>query len=132
MTSPLVWPPSIQEARLDADTLVIQAPASLLMQEQVADRDRNHWTHHWVIDTRRLACLSQFGDYIILVDTGGVATQEDGSRRLEASVMAAIFSTRAPHSLWDMDHILSVDIDDARGRMAVAMVDGGLVIIEFV
>ena len=121
---------------MDADTLVIQAPARLLMQEQVADRDRSHWTQPYGGQTIGLLTRAGYlvcrSSEIILEDTGGVDTQEDGSRRLEASAMAAIFSTRAPHSLWDMDHILSVDIDDARGRMVVAMVDGGLVIIEFV
>ena len=66
------------------------------------------------------------------MDTGSVHTQEDRGRRLEASAMAAFFSARVPHPLSKMCHILSVDIDEAHGRMAVAMVDGGLVIIEFV
>ena len=135
MTSSLVWPPSTQEPRLDAETLVIQAPASLLMQDQ-ADRHRRHWTRPDGGQTIGLLTytgyLSHHSLKIILVDTGGVDTQEDRGRRLEASAMATTFSARAPHPLWDTSYILSVDIDDAHGRMVVAMVDGGLVIIEFV
>ena len=136
MTPSLVWPPSTQEARWDADTLVIQAPASPIMTYQLGGRQRGHWTQRY--DGKTIGFLTYTGDFdrhileIILVDTGGVDSPEDRGRRSEASAMAAIFSARVPHPLSNMDHILSVDIDDARGRMVVAMVDGGLVIIEFV
>ena len=137
MTSSLAWPPSTQEARLDADTLVIQAPASLITIDQLASPARSHWTQRCGGQT--IGLLTYTGDFacrtseIILVDTGGVHTQEDRGRKSEASAKAAIFSARVPHPLLGrMDHILSVDIDDARGRMAVATRDGSLVIMEFV
>ena len=137
MTSSLVWPPSTQEARLDADTLVIQAPASLITKDQPASRKRSHWTRRYGGQT--IGLLTYTGDFacrtpeIILVDTGGVHTEEGRGRRSEASTKAAIFSARVPHPLLGrMDHILSVDIDDARGRMVVATRDGSLVIMEFV
>ena len=44
MTSSLVWPPSTQEARLDADTLGMRAPASFIRINQLGNRDWSHWT----------------------------------------------------------------------------------------
>ena len=136
MTSSLAWPPSTQEAHLDADTLVIQAPASLFMKDQSSGHDRSHWTRSH--GGRTIGLLAYTGDLvhrsreIILVDTGSVGTKADRGRKSEASAMATIFSAPAPYPLWIMDHILSVDIDDARGRMVVARTDGSLVIIEFI
>ena len=136
MTSSLVWPPSTQEARWDADTLIIQAPASLIMIDQRGLCQRGHWTQRY--DGKAIGFLTHTGVLdrhileIILVDTGGIDSPEDRGRRSEASAMAAIFSARVPHPLSYKDHILSVDIDDARGSMVVARADGSLVIIGFV
>ena len=136
MTSSLVWPPSTQEARLEVDPLVIQAPASFITKFQRAIRDRSHWTQRR--GGRTIGSLVYTGgpllarSDIILVDTGSVHTQEDRGRKLETSAMAAFFSARVPPPLEDMDYFLSMDIDDARGRMVVARTDGSLVIIEYV
>ena len=137
MTSSLVWPPSTQEARLDEDTLVIQAPASLITTDQLAGRQQGHWA--WPCGGQTIGFLTYKkcgfdcdSLKIILVDTSGVDTPEDRGHRSEASAMAAIFSAPAPYSLSYMDYISSVDIDNARGRMVVPVGDGGLVFIEFV
>ena len=136
MTSSLVWPPSTQEARLDEDTLVIQAPASLITTHELAGGQRAHWTQRYGGQT--IGLLAYTGHFchrslkIILVDTGGVDTPEDRGRRSEASARAAILSALVSHPPSEIGHILSVDIDDARGRMVVARKDGSLVIIRFV
>ena len=99
VTSSLVWPTSTQKARLDADTLVMRAPASFIRINQLGDRDWSHWTQRRPGQT--IGLLTCTGDIsrprsdIILVDTGSVHTQEDKGRRLEASAMAAFFSTRS-------------------------------------
>ena len=139
MTALLAWAPSTREARSDTDTPVIKAPVTLVM-ERNSNAWFSDWLWTWPIAGRRtvgyLAATKNSRKHcpaeITLVDTSGVDTQEDGGRNWEESAMANVFSAQPQFPGLNYGDLLSMDIDDTRGRMAVSTSCGRVVIFEFV
>ena len=140
----LQWPPPNQECRPGADTLTMRAPAALVVIPGLSTSNNLVWT--WstagkimgivtstpIVDLRPLA--PYFRVAIVLVDTNGVDSPEETGHRWEENAVATVFSAPAslPYAHKHYNYPLSVDIDEARGRMAVSAIDGSLVITEFV
>lgn len=133
ITSTLAWPPSTQEACSNADNIVIRAPATLITTGSLP-RWSNREPHCTLciskktigvlITTRHIGTIIRLiiHQEILLVDTGGGWGE---------SADAVDFTARSP-LLHSHEDVLSLDMDDARGRMAVSMLNGSLVVIEFV
>lgn len=66
------------------------------------------------------------------MDTDCVDAREDRGHKWEENAVATVFSAPSPSPQKDYRDPPSVDIDEARGRMAVSAIEGSLVITEFV
>ena len=101
----LASPFATQEARSDANTFVIKAPATIIMKGSINYSRLNEQLWTWPIARRTMGFLAatitdedlifsekHCREEIILVDTSSVDAHAENGRRWEASAMATVFS----------------------------------------
>jgi hypothetical protein len=145
MVSSLTWPPAY-EPHSGTGAIIIKAPATFFTQVNI-NRSRSReelWTPGIAKKTIRMLAInlvrgstsfySEYHHVIKLLDIGGGKPHGKNTRNGEGetSPMGAFLWTSYPQWLGEHDSPLSMDMDDARGRMVISMSDGTLAVIEFV
>ena len=146
MVSSFAWPPTDGNEHPGTSEVVITAPVTFLTRMHV--HQSRFGENLWTLGTARktvgylakeegydkLSRTITFNDVIKVLDvsSSGTYTETAGGGGEDEPAIGIVFSTAYPTLLERHGPPLSMDMDDARGRMAVSMSDGTLAIIEFV
>lgn len=145
MVSTLAWPPTHGSQASD-QKVTVKARATFFTQVNIT---RSRFGEElWTLGTAkktigilaidlvrdRIATPREYQRVIKLFDikTGGTHGEITMDGEGKASSMGELFCTSIPQWLAEHGQPLSLDMDDARGRMVLSMSDGTLAVIEFV
>jgi hypothetical protein len=145
MMAPLQWPPPFTTRLSPQDPITIKCPVTFLRKVSI-DRsvyDRALWTSEnpkkniaWIYwDQGDHYPGSSWGvRNIAFADAGSVHSPPEAELKPEDhdGTVGVYFTTKYPVHLDEHGMVLSMDMDDANGRLIMSMEDGTLAVMEFV